>query len=401
MHPFCKGEQIFLYGPECKLELKNKFMICSIVRPSAQGGKKKRLLRSTGNTGHSVKEQRAVDANSFETFFIKDQIARCEDTEELRKVILPMIRTQQDQWIRKINEIVNTSGYSKSGFAELCGVSRVTLDKWLKGSIPKNRETFLRIGMAARYDVRRLDQLLQRYGQYPALYSKSLEDCVCRYVIERYCGRETIAKYQYILQRIRENIVGSGSTDKKDADTLDIATEEFDEKLSEIRDDDELEMFILENSAVFQTAYRKFYSYVMMFILVNYPGFQGSVYELAEGQGWSSSLRQCVSAIRQNKWYPTRNKIISLGLHLSMDHEQIDEMFALAHMEPLCAKNIFESVVMFILDDANLNNILDTESEEYDPDELCRYARDVMLDLNLPEVASFVSELSEIDGDVQ
>ena len=70
-------------------------------------------------------------------------------------------------------------------------------------------------------------------------------------------------------------------------------------------------------------------------------------------------------------------------------------------MEPLCAKNIFESVVMFILDDANLNNILDTESEEYDPDELCRYARDVMLDLNLPEVASFVSELSEIDGDVQ
>ena len=120
-------------------------MICSIVRPSAQGGKKTGLLRSTGNTGHSIKEQRAVDANSFETFYIKDQIARCEDTEELRKVILPMIRTQQDQWIRKINEIVKTSGYSKSGFAELCGVSRVTLDKWLKGSITKNRETFFEV----------------------------------------------------------------------------------------------------------------------------------------------------------------------------------------------------------------------------------------------------------------
>ena len=40
MHPFCKGEHIFLSVPECKLELKNKFMICSIVRPSAQGAKK-------------------------------------------------------------------------------------------------------------------------------------------------------------------------------------------------------------------------------------------------------------------------------------------------------------------------------------------------------------------------
>lgn len=127
--------------------------------------------------------------------------------------------------------------------------------------------------------------------------------------------------------------------------------------------------------------------------------YSGSVYELAEGQGWSSSLRQCVSAIRQRKWYPTRNKIISLGLHLSMDHEQVDKMLKLAHMEPLCAKNIFESIIMFILDDASLNDILDSKSEEYDPDELCRYARAVLKELDLSETGSFISELSEMDED--
>lgn len=99
------------------------------------------------------------------------------------------------------------------------------------------------------------------------------------------------------------------------------------------------------------------------------------------------------------KWIPTRNKIISLGIHLSMDHEQIDEMLEIAHMEPLCAKNIFESVIMFILDDVSLNNMLDDSDEEFDPDELCRYAREVFEEFDLPEVESFISELPEINDE--
>ncbi len=138
----------------------------------------------------------------------------------------------------------------------------------------------------------------------------------------------------------------------------------------------------------------KFYSYVWANICANYTD---SVFELAEGQGWSSSLRQCVSAIRQKKWYPTRNKIISLGLHLSMDHEQIDEMLELAHMEPLCAKNIFESVILFILDDASLNDMMNENSDTFDPDDLCRYAREILEKLELPEIELFISELAEID----
>ena len=86
---------------------------------------------------------------------------------------------------------------------------------------------------------------------------------------------------------------------------------------------------------------------------------------MAQIQGWSSSLRQCVSAINQNKWYPTRNKVISLGLHLSMDHEQIDELLELAHMEPLCAKN----------------------------------AREILSKLKLPEIDSFLAELPEEDDE--
>ena len=52
---------------------------------------------------------------------------------------------------------------------------------------------------------------------------------------------------------------------------------------------------------------------------------------------------------------------------------------------------------MFILDDASLNNMLDSDAVNYDPDALCRYARKVMEELDIPELASFISELSDIE----
>lgn len=331
----------------------------------------------------------------LETVTIKEEISRCEDLEDLKEIVFPKIRTQQDEWSRKVKEIIQEKGYTKTKFAEICGVSRVSVDKWCKGSIPKNRETFLRIGLAAGYSLEKVNQLLQRYGQYPALYSKSLEDCVCIYVINHGYGEETIEKYQLILDKIKENIIREDSADSVD----NVTTEKFDAKLSEVQDEEELERFIADNVAMFSNAYHKFYAYVKMIIATNYmePAYAESVFEMAEVQGWSSSLRQCVSAIRQNKWYPTRNKIISLGLHLSMDHEQIDEMLELAHMEPLCAKNVFESVIMFILDDASLNDMLNIESDDYDPDELCNYAREILCSLRLPEVGDFISELPEVE----
>ncbi len=338
-------------------------------------------------------EQNILD--EMDTVLIKQEISKCEDQEDLRQLVFPRLHSQQEEWACKINDILRETGLTKSKLADLCGVSRVSVDKWCKGSIPKNRETFLRIGMAAGYSLDKMNQLLQRYGRYPALYSKSLEDCVCIYAIGQNYGEQTIEKYKYILNRIKENIIREDSTQV----VANVTTEKFDAKLSDVQDENELEQFIAGNIAMFSNAYHKFYAYVKMNIAANYmqPAYADSVFEMAEIQGWSSSLRQCVSAIRQNKWYPTRNKIISLGLHLSMDHEQIDEMLMLAHMEPLCAKNIFESVIMFILDDASLNDILNIESDEYDPDELCNYARRILVSLNFPEVEEFISELPEVD----
>lgn len=329
----------------------------------------------------------------METFYIKEQISRCEDIEELRQQIMPLLESQQRQWSQYFQELLQTSGYTKSKFATLCGVSRVSIDKWCKGSIPRNRETFLRIGLAANLEPEQMNLLLQRYGRYPALYSKSLEDCICLYVLSHNEKLDALQQFAYIQSRIAEKLL------PETQDGENISTVRFDKKLSDIHDQDTLEQFIADNTYMFSFSYHKLYAYIKMFLSANDYGYAGNVFELAETQGWSSSLRQCVSAIRQNKWYPTRNKIISLGLHLCMDHEQIDEMLQLAHMEPLCAKNIFESVIMFVLDDAELNGILDDSGDDYDPDGLCRAAKEVFTDLNLPEAEQFISEIAEIDNE--
>ena len=184
-----------------------------------------------------------MEENGFETRLIREEIGRCEDLDELKARIFPLLQSQQELWMQKMQEILAESGLTKSAFAKRCRVSRVSVDKWCKGAIPKNRETFLRIGMAAEYDLEKMNQLLRRYGQYPELYSKSLEDCVCIYVLnhrvemdgfgnsasEKRGEAYGLTAYDYILSQIKENM-----TADTDMEIPDINTAQFAEQLSQV-----------------------------------------------------------------------------------------------------------------------------------------------------------------------
>lgn len=334
------------------------------------------------------------DKQNIDTVFIRDEISRCEDVEDLKNEIFPLLKSQQEQWAEKINQVIKDAGLNKSKFAQACGISRPGLAKWCKGAIPRNRSTYIRIGMVAGYNVEQINQLLTRYGRYTGLYSKTLEDCVCIFVASHNYGDKSLETYEYILSKIKEQLENASN------DFEDVNTVFMDEQLAKVKDEQEMEVFIADNIDVFATAYRSFYAYVKM-IIESYFGMGfDNVYEMALAQDWSSSLRQCVSAIYQKKWIPTRNKIISLGLHLNMDHDQVDSLLELAHMEPLCAKNIFESVIMFILDDAELNDMLDVDGAGYDPDwQLYQYAREILEEVDMPEMNDFIAELSSDEED--
>ena len=123
----------------------------------------------------------------------------------------------------------------------------------------------------------------------------------------------------------------------------------------------------------------------------NYPdGMEDdSVTSLASSQQWSASLRQCVSEISQRKWYPQRNKIISLGIHLNMNLEQINKMLDFAQMEAICAKNPFDNAIIYALENAQLEDIIRTDGT----DVLCRYVKKILESLDYSGVDFFLEEL--------
>lgn len=150
--------------------------------------------------------------------------------------------------------------------------------------------------------------------------------------------------------------------------------------------------FVQQKAAIYKNQYHKFYDYVELFIqknLLSDATKEDNVHLLANSQQWSSSLRQCVSEISQKKWYPQRNKIISLGIHLNMDVEQINEMLGLAQMEELCAKIPFESAIIYALENAKLEDKIYCDGT----DELCLYVKKVLEDLEFEGVEFFLEEL--------
>ena len=117
--------------------------------------------------------------------------------------IINLIQNQKEAWKEKIKEILSNSKCSQQEFANRCGVSRVSVNKWCAGSLPKNRETMITIGLAAGLDEEEMNILLQKYGRYQKLYVKNLEDCICAFIIKNYSVAERVSKYCEIKERIK------------------------------------------------------------------------------------------------------------------------------------------------------------------------------------------------------
>ena len=51
-----------------------------------------------------------MEENGFETRLIREEIGRCEDLEELKARIFPLLQSQQELWIQKMQKILAESG---------------------------------------------------------------------------------------------------------------------------------------------------------------------------------------------------------------------------------------------------------------------------------------------------
>ncbi|MGN0370940.1 MAG: hypothetical protein ACI4EW_10380 [Butyrivibrio sp.] len=330
-----------------------------------------------------------MDKTNYSTKKLYDIVSRCESLEEYRE-ILHSLKSQKDEWVIKINEILKESKHSAVDFAKLCEVSRITVQKWKNGSVPKNRETFIKIGFAAGYGLDEMNNFLERYGRCTKLYARNLEDSVCIFVLTTEEIEHTYEKCKMIIDLINKEIQGQAIENKIMYETSGVLL-----NLINMRKLGELVEFIRKNAGLFSNQYSKFYSYVELYINLNKIGDTSNRDNISiMTTDCSSSLKHCIYDIVNRKWYPKRNKIISLGIHLNMNTDQINEMLVLANMEKLCAKNPFENSIIYALENAMLEDIIFCGT-----DTLRLYVKDILISLGFSDVEFLLGEAADSVSD--
>lgn len=336
----------------------------------------------------------------YQTKFIAEGLESCEDIEDLKREIIPLLESQRTAWASKIGEILENKGYSCRQMANLCKVSEPAVRKWKKGSLPQSRDMYIRIGFAAGYNLEEMNAFLKRYGKCPQLYVKSLEDSVCIFVLQSSYLEQTYETYLQMLNMVRAEIQGAANAEEaQSTQEQTYSTQYLSAHFTNLKSMNEMVDFAQKYAPSYKQAYDRLYRAVNAFLVINLTseytverdGRKASFHAMATESQWSSSLRHCISEIRQKKWFPLRHKVISLGLHLNMDTESINELLQYAQMEPLYAKNPIEAAIMWAINEAKLNSETD-EIIQDGSSELCDFVRDVLEKLDLAEEGSYLIE---------
>lgn len=331
----------------------------------------------------------------FNTVDVNGLVRRCESLEELQQQIIPLLTDQRVRWSAKLKKIMYTKGYSVRQMAQLCQVSEPAVRKWLKGALPQSRDMYIRIGFAAGFDLNEMDLFLMRYGRCPHLYVKSPEDLVVIFILWSKEIDHTYQEYLRLLDIVRTSMQGESASfvTVKPTNYLNLSAHS-------IQSTEQMLQFVSDYRASFQSSYAKFYSYVKDYLRMNLrnevwndgDGRKASFHAMANESNWSSSLRHCISEIRAERWFPLRNKVISLGLHLNMDVDAINKMLMCAQMEPLYVMNPIEAAVIWAVEDAKLSSLDDAIVPD-GSSELCEYVKDVLIQLNLSESEFLIDDL--------
>lgn len=330
----------------------------------------------------------------YETGIIESSLNNCDDIDELKQTILPLLKDQRSMWTEKIEQILSDKGYSCKKLAQLCRVSEPAVRKWRKGSLPQSRDMYIRIGFAAGYNKDEMNSFLKRYGKCPQLYVKSLEDSVCMFVLESDTLDSTYETYERVLGLVKQELHGVDCGHQSAYTTGNLS-----EYFASLKNLDEMINFAKTFAPSFKQAYAKLYSFIIAYLAINLgneyvadgDGGKASFHSMATEAQWSSSLRHCISEIRNKRWFPLRHKIISLGLHLNMDADAINRTLQLAQMEPLYVKNPIEASIMWAIEEAKLCS----EDDAIIPDgssDLCDFVKSILVQLDLAEEGNYLIE---------
>ena len=296
------------------------------------------------------------------TELIRDEVTRAYDVDDMRE-ILNKYSGSYINWKKFINEILALYGYNVSKLAADCGFSRNTVKKWRdNGDMPRSRKEFIKLGFGIGMSLQELNDLLQRYGKYPKLYAKSIEDAIYIYALTH---EKTFAEAEELSVKLVEYL-NMLSADQATDDISDQKnTSIIQDRITGLNQDEDLVRFIDENKSIFDSVYTKLIDYIDSYVnerTVNYADTNESLSLNSLLSGKISNplvvghFNDMVSALRTRKVIPNRLRLVALGIHLDMTVDEIDTMLGFANMERLCSKDRVECAIIFAVENLLLND---------------------------------------------
>ena len=287
------------------------------------------------------------------TELIHDNITRCEDIEDLKEVLHMNSRYYQE-WKRFINDVVEVNSLSYEKLGKLCYCSKNTAKRWcLEGRLPQNREAFIKIALGLGLNLEQTNNLLQRFGKYPKLYAKNMEDAILIYLLSHHDFSRDPYDYFLELKDICIDYVKKRQANKNIYKECELEhTQYYFNEIIDTSTQSDFEAFIINNIDIFSKSYSDLIQYIDMFIMSN----NSNIHEFVKTKNLNPVFDKLLSILRNKGEVPNRTKLIALGIHLNMTLDQLNKMMEYAYMEPLCAKDKIECAVIYAVENAHLNN---------------------------------------------
>ena len=266
-------------------------------------------------------------------------------------------------WKRFICSLLDTGGWTYGAFAKRCGMSRNTVVAWCeKGQVPRSREQFIRIGFAAKMNPDEMNAFLQRYGKYPRLNVKNIDDAVTVFALQNALNYPQSLELKRRFSSLLKDVLSRRRIGRH-SDLPYFATDQLTSELLSVSTLVQFEDFVERNREAFANSYVKLIDFIDAYIAMNTMsenGERGTVNSflsgLIENPAVVTEFNTAISKLRCYGEIPSRNKLIALGIHLRMTADDINTLLEFAGMEKLCAKDKLESLIIFAAENAALQN---------------------------------------------
>lgn len=282
----------------------------------------------------------------------ENAILSCEDVTEVMAIVkdYPLIK---EMWKDFINEEFKNGNFTFEGLSKQSSISRNTLKKWCKnGDVPYSREQYLKLCIGMKLPLYKVNYVLQYFGRYSKLYSRSFEDAIYIYVINHYSDDERPID---MVNRLKEEYVDIIKIKNRRLfeKNPSVTTTRNDYALANMPSEDEFEKFVEENQDDFINSYYELLDYIEAYIKAENK--QLSYHYMIEAMELDQGFDVMMSKLRHWGEVPARNRLIAIGIYLNMSVDEMNRMLEYAKMLPLCAADKVESVIMFVLTNIHLN----------------------------------------------